>query len=292
MPARNHTGVSRRGRRALLGIALAASIVQPAGAWAQGVVTPTTDTVRTKPGRPLFTYKDVLIASGFAIGTVAMIPLDRHLALRLQDSSTQSNRFLKRTSTGVELITAPGAYIIGGSMYLIGKVGHFDRLADLGWHGTEAVLVAQGLTYMAKGIVGRQRPYISGGIDPDIFKLGKGFTNGDYASFPSGHTSSAFAVASLVTNETTRWWPHSTWVIGPIMYAGATTVGLSRMYHSKHWASDVVLGAAVGTFSGRKVWQYSHDHPNNALDRILLRTSVMPNSQGGFSFVTTVPVGR
>jgi membrane-associated phospholipid phosphatase len=83
-------------------------------------------------------------------------------------------------------------------------------------------------------VVGRSRPYNTGGKDPDVFKLGKGFSSGDYASFPSGHTSTAFAVAGAVTNETTRWWPKSAWIIGRLMYGGATTVGLSRMYHSKH----------------------------------------------------------
>jgi membrane-associated phospholipid phosphatase len=82
--------------------------------------------------------------------------------------------------------------------------------------------------------VGRSRPYNTGGKDPDVFKLGKGFSSGDYASFPSGHTSTAFAVPGAVTNETTRWWPKSAWIIGRLMYGGATTVGLSRMYHSKH----------------------------------------------------------
>jgi membrane-associated phospholipid phosphatase len=48
-------------------------------------------------------------------------------------------------------------------------------------------------------------------------------------------------------------------------------VGLSRMYHDKHWASDVVLGAAIGTFTGLKVVRYSHAHPNNRLDRAILK---------------------
>src|SRR5262245_62458118 len=55
------------------------------------------------------------------------------------------------------------------------------------------------------------------------------------------------------------------------MYTGAMAVGLSRMYHSKHWGSDVVLGAAIGTFSGRKVVQYVHGHPGNVIDRVMLR---------------------
>jgi membrane-associated phospholipid phosphatase len=65
------------------------------------------------------------------------------------------------------------------------------------------------------------------------------------------------------------------------MYGGATLVGLSRMYHNKHWASDVALGAAVGTFSGLKVVRYSHAHPDNKVDRVMLRAFIAPDGAGG-----------
>jgi hypothetical protein len=64
------------------------------------------------------------------------------------------------------------------------------------------------------------------------------------------------------------------------MYGGATMVGLSRMYHNKHWASDVLLGAAVGTFSGQKIVQYSHAHPTR-LDKVLLHVAAIPDGHGG-----------
>ena len=73
------------------------------------------------------------------------------------------------------------------------------------------------------------------------------------------------------------------------MYAGATAVGLSRMYHNRHWASDVVMGAAIGTFSGRKVVQYAHGHPGNLVDRILLSAAVVPDGYGGRMLMVTLP---
>jgi hypothetical protein len=42
------------------------------------------------------------------------------------------------------------------------------------------------------------------------------------------------------------------------MYGGAALVGLSRMYNNRHWASDVITGAAIGTFAGTKVVRYHH----------------------------------
>ena len=248
---------------------------------AQTPVTDKRDTTHAQHQAPFFTKKDAILAGVFAGTTIIMIPLDRHIAQRLQDSSTQANRFFKNASTGVEAIASPGAYVIGGTLYAVGKIGGYERVADLGWHGTEAVLFAQGITYMLKGIAGRERPFLSDGHDADNFKPGKGFSTGDFASFPSGHTSTAFAAAAAVTNETSRWWPRSVWIIGPLTYTGATAVGLSRMYHNRHWGSDVAIGAAIGTFSGRKVVQYAHGHPGNLIDRVILRTSVVPFGNGG-----------
>jgi hypothetical protein len=58
------------------------------------------------------------------------------------------------------------------------------------------------------------------------------------------------------------------------MYGGATMIAASRMYNNKHWASDVVMGAAIGTFAGTKVVRYHHSHPGNRIDKWLLnRTS-------------------
>jgi len=115
-----------------------------------------------------------------------------------------------------------------------------------------------------------------------LFGFGRGFgKKGKYQSFPSGHTTAAFAVASAVTSESRRWWPRGVWVVAPVMYGGATLVGLSRMYHNKHWASDVALGAAIGTFSGLKVVRYSHAHRDNKVDRVMLHAVIAPDGQGG-----------
>jgi membrane-associated phospholipid phosphatase len=212
-----------------------------------------------------------------------MFPFDERLAKHLTNPGAQANTFFKNAATGVEWIASPGAYLIGGTLYATGRLGHWDRVADLGWHGTEAVFVADVATYAIKGITGRARPYLSGDANPRDFKFLKGFGNvNGRQSFPSGHTTSAFAAAAAVTAETGTWWPKSTWVVGPLMYGGATMVGLSRMYHNKHWASDVVLGAAIGTFSGWKVVQYSHAHPTR-LDKALLHLSAMPRPNGDWT---------
>lgn len=65
-------------------------------------------------------------------------------------------------------------------------------------------------------------------------------------SFPSGHTASAFATASVLNR-------HLGWKVGLPAYSYATFVGISRMAANKHHMSDVIMGAAVGIAAGRAV---------------------------------------
>ena len=233
--------------------------------------------------KPLFTQSDAWTAAAFTVATIALFPTDKRFAERLQNPHQQANRFFRHQATNVRLIAQPGALIIGGSMYGIGRLAHIERMADLGLHGTEAILVGTAVTGLIKGAAGRARPLVDI-KKPNDFAFARGFREGgNYMSFPSGHTLAGFAAASAVTAETSRWWPNSKWYIGPAMYGGATLIGLSRMYNNKHWASDVMMGAAIGTFAGTKVVRYHHSHANNRIDRWLLGASLVPNGEGGTS---------
>jgi membrane-associated phospholipid phosphatase len=210
-----------------------------------------------------------------------MFPVDKRIAQHLQDSSTQANHFFKHATQGIQYFADPGSIVIGVSLYGIGRLGHWRDVADLGLHGTEAIALSGAVTGIIKGTAGRARPSIAGDSNPHSFSFGRGFTRGGgYGSFPSGHATAAFAAASAVTSESQRWWPQGIWVVAPVMYGGATLVGLSRMYNNAHWASDVVVGAAIGTFSGIKVVRYSHGHSNNLIDRWLLGVTATPTLDG------------
>jgi membrane-associated phospholipid phosphatase len=130
-----------------------------------------------------------------------------------------------------------------------------------------------------KVFFGRARPFVDVSNNYD-FQLFRGFSDDKYRSFPSGHSTNAFAFASTVSRETEMWWPKSRWYIGPVMYGGATLVGLSRMYNNQHWASDVIGGAAVGTIIGLKVVKFQHSHPGNRVDRAFLSVNITPASAG------------
>ena len=244
-----------------------------------GVANAQADTIG--PPIPLFTYRDAVLAGSVVVATMLARPFDDYYAERLQDSSTQANRKLQSLAAFVRQTAAPGSYYIGGTMYVAGRLSKNERLADLGWHGTEALIVGEVVAVVLKGVVGRQRPYVQP-RDPNSYKLFRGFSREDrYRSFPSGHSTSAFAAAAAVTSETSRWWPETRWVIGPILYGGAALAGVSRMYNNRHWASDVLIGAGIGTFAGLKVVRYHHSHPGNRLDRWMLAGSLVPTPDGG-----------
>ena len=270
--------------------ALATSLLLSPTAPAFAQAAASVDTSRAS--RTLFTERDAWLAAGFVGLTVAMFPIDRHIKSHLRDQTTPANRFLDRAATGIEYVTAPGSFIIGGSLYVVGTLTHHRAMRDVGWHGTEAVLVGTGFTNLLKGLLGRARPDMFVDTRPSDFRFAEGFSVRGRQSFPSGHTTAAFAAASAVTSEVHRMWPKYTWYVGPVLYGGATLVGLSRMYHNRHWASDVALGAGVGTFAGLKVVKYSHDHPDNFVDRILLRTSVAPDGRGGAYVIWSSPAPR
>jgi membrane-associated phospholipid phosphatase len=232
------------------------------------------------PPRALFTRNDAALAGFFTLGALLVRPLDKRAAKRLQDPRAQENQFLRKSSHVVETVAVPGAFFIGGGMYLAGRASKNHKLADLGLHGTEALVVGEALGGVLKGVFGRGRPYLNPkDPNPDDWQLMRGFRGNDaYRSFPSGHAVAAFAAGAAVTAEMSRWHPQSRWIVGSVMYGGAGLVGASRMYNQRHWASDVIIGAAIGTFAGNKVVRYHHSHPGNRIDEWLVNFSLSPEA--------------
>ena len=220
--------------------------------------------------RPLFVASDPYVLAAFAVATVAMFPLDRRLARTVRDSVLVTNRKLMETSHVFRFFGGMGPYVIGGSMYVAGRALRSPGVTQLAIHGTEGVAVGWGISGVLKLILGRARPYTSADTSPRSFSFGRGLKGADYQSFPSGHSTSAFAAAAAVSAEMSDWWPHQRWIFNPILYGGAALVGLSRMYEDKHWASDVVMGAAIGSFAGLKVVRFNHTHEGNRVDRFLM----------------------
>jgi membrane-associated phospholipid phosphatase len=273
-----------------LAVVVAVAMATGPVAHAAAQTTPA-EPVRTEP---LFTSFDLVALASFAALTIAITPADQEIATRVQDSLLQKNTWLQRSAAVVREVATPGSIIIGSTLYIVGSAGGNERMAELGLHGLEALAVGGGVTYALKGLIGRARPY-KDVKDPRNFGLWRGFTSHDYRSFPSGHTVMAFAAAAAVTGTTDKWWPNTTWYLGPALFGGAALAGVSRMYNNQHWASDVVVGAAIGTFAGIKVMRYhTETNPDNWIDRTFLSISLPVDERGAgamrFSLVPAAAV--
>ncbi|MCW3087459.1 MAG: phosphatase family protein [Sediminibacterium sp.] len=125
---------------------------------------------------------------------------------------------------------------------------------------TQAYIVGAAVEISVKFITGRQRPnYQVGAGEPEPSFHGPFYkgddVNGTYidGSFPSGHATVAFAAATVFAME----YKNKLWV--PILsYTAATLIGLSRLTENKHWATDIVAGAALGILTGQQVVNNYH----------------------------------
>lgn len=111
------------------------------------------------------------------------------------------------------------------------------QLQKEGWKATGTVLINVAVTQGLKKIVGRQRPYNEYPGEISYYHFEKD------SSFPSGHTSNAFATATTLSLTFKKWY-----VTVPA-YLWATASGYSRLYLGQHYPTDVLAGAAVGVGS-------------------------------------------
>lgn len=133
-----------------------------------------------------------------------------------------------------------GVFSVAGGLYLHGQIFKNDRNRDLGVKLGSALIYSTTVTTLLKLVTGRERPTISeSNSNFDLFQ-----TSWDNTSFPSGHATAAFAFASVMALSTDNEIEKAAyWTIAGVM-------ALERIYNSHHWLSDVVLGSAIGYFTG------------------------------------------
>lgn len=103
-----------------------------------------------------------------------------------------------------------------------------------------ASLLSAGL----KRLVKRPRPYVA---RPDV--IVKRDRDAGPFSFPSGHTTSAFAVATCLSLS------YQTWYVTAPSFLYASFVAYSRMRLGMHYPADVIVGMILGIGSGVLTWQ-------------------------------------
>lgn len=218
-------------------------------------------------------------AGGTALVAVALIPLDVTFAEMAQDPGVQGSGALRQGASFFNAVGSPGVLLTSVGMYGAGRLTGHERLTTVGAHATQAILLSGAVTAILKLGTGRQRPFVQAG-DSDDFSPGRGFSPG-LTSFPSGHTTAAFAFAAAVTEDLKEWKPELARIAGPLLYAGAASVGAARMYSDRHWVSDVVMGAGIGAMVGRGLVRHAIANPDNWLDRQFRAVSILPSADGG-----------
>lgn len=255
----------------LLTLALCAACANPLGAQS------------TQPAsKKLFIANDAYWAGAFLLGSIALSRLDADISRAWTDPEVHADSGRKRLARNFARIQE-GSLTVGNLvLYGIGRLTKSRGLADVTFHAAEAVVVGSLASQVIRGPLGRSRPHVTNSEDPYDFKPFRGFTQFDYRAFPSIHTASSFAAATVYTLETQRRKPGATWIVGPVAYLLASGPALARLYEGQHWASDLLAGAFMGTLAGVKVMRYNHDvKPDNRINKFFLGSKNVQVGLGG-----------
>jgi len=166
------------------------------------------------------------------------------LALAVHPWDQTFNEHLVSHYDVVNGIFAPGKYIgdtpvqVAFSLgtYAWGRAFSQPKVAHLGMDLIQAQLLTELLVQPIKFAVGRERP-----------------DHSNNQSFPSGHAAVTFATATVIER-------HLGWRNSALAYTLASYVAMSRLHDNRHYLSDVVFGAAVGTIAGRTVVHHGRDY--------------------------------
>jgi membrane-associated phospholipid phosphatase len=150
------------------------------------------------------------------------------------------------------------APVIIGGLYLGGRFAKDNRLAGTSLTAAKAFVVSAVAAGIVKQLTHRHRPYQDD--IPDHANWDGPFSSIEYTSFPSGHATSAFSMATVYAMEY-----RSTVLVPVLAYTLATGTAVSRLYDNKHWASDVVIGSALGFVTGRFMWKQSRKGNNRVV---------------------------
>jgi len=174
-----------------------------------------------------------------AVGTASLALIDPQLESYFHNRpgfSTYKTGPLRGRNSTLAITLTPAAF------YLTGLARHKTHAQNTGLLAAEGLADTQILSFVMKHAIGRLTPSDvppHGDLGDTWFKYKGTFTNG--GSFPSGHTASAFAVATVISGRypAHRWVP---WVA----YGAATALSLTRLPDQAHFPSDIFIGAALG----------------------------------------------
>lgn len=177
-------------------------------------------------------------------GLAGLIAADTWISKQIPDKPNQLNRSLKISD--YSMYSLLGA---GGGAYILGKLSNNDHMRETGMLAAEAAIGATAATYAFKITTDRERPFVTPGAG-DAFD---GYPSNKNQSFPSEHGALAWSIAGILAHE----YP------GPFTkfaaYGLASTVIVTRVTAKQHFASDVVVGSALGWYFAHEVYRAHHD---------------------------------
>ncbi|MDP3556659.1 MAG: phosphatase PAP2 family protein [Bacteroidota bacterium] len=148
-----------------------------------------------------------------------------------------------KTMKGVSFSVYPAMPVSVIGIWTHGYINKDEVMMRNGYKSAVSIAFAIGLSTGLKYAVNRTRPFNE--YPNDIVKR----DNAGPYSFPSGHTTAAFATATALSLSYKKWY-----VTVPA-YAYASMVGYSRMRLGMHYGTDVLGGMIVGIGSGLLTWQ-------------------------------------
>lgn len=166
------------------------------------------------------------------IVSAPMVAQNSDIAI-LRDINVNRNKKLDNTFILFSQSITPVSIGIPLGVYTVGLIKHDSTLKNKGSYITASILTTAGISFALKYAVNRQRPYVTYPFIDNVM-------DPESASFPSGHTSDAFATATSVSLAFPKWY-----VIAP-SFVWAGFVGYSRMHVGVHYPSDVLAGAIIG----------------------------------------------
>ena len=177
-------------------------------------------------------------------GTAGLIYADPHIMPHFQNPSQGLDNL---NDVFDPLITTAEVIAVPASLMVAGYIRHDNYQVGTAILSAEAYGDSAIVDLAVKAVTRRQRPSDippGGSFHGTFFNGGKSPLKG--SSFPSGHATGAFSVATVVATRYSnhRWVP---WAV----YGLATAVSFSRVTSMAHFPSDVFLGAAIGYTTAR-----------------------------------------
>ena len=146
------------------------------------------------------------------------------------------------------------SFLVGS--YFSGYLFDSKRLTETALLGFESLVISAIFTHSLKQLFHRHRPLANEGND--VFDGPFYSGNHDLLSFPSGHSTSSFAVATIFANQ----YAQNNLFLSSIIYSMATLTAISRVYDDEHWASDIFIGGIIGYLTGKTIYNLNQNRKN------------------------------